>query len=423
MNQYIHELSSFEYMPKYFLGIETSKLSSSIKDRNHKHAYIQLKDAAMNPEHSIEDRIQAIRYMCRVPYKNYIQHCIEASESIIIDDTHDIYQRFYFFSNNDKYIKLDDHVVHELHKFFFYYAKEFKHPLELILLSCRYIMQSYDFNNSIRNDVYNFLIKIAEDIDETIFARSQVIDIILHTGDFDEVDYANNLLKDITTDDKNIYLNSQNIHNETINISVRNILRSLLKIKSDTKLQFEHLQKRLEEHCVTDENKENMIKYLYRIMTDPSKYETLNLSEILTLVLNKIETFNIDIQNECYKRLFEEAMDSSNTCSSGYLTRILNVLTGFVKEEELNLKINPIDELRNSIFARINSMIRTLSDSEKECLLTDLENNNHDTFDEFMGIYSPEDELRKEYKNILEEEIFTEIFNKTINDFKGISSN
>jgi hypothetical protein len=68
-------------------------------------------------------------------------------------------------------------------------------------------------------------------------------------------------------------------------------------------------------------------------------------------------------------------------------------------------------------------MIRTLSDSEKECLLTDLENNNHDTFDEFMGIYSPEDELRKEYKNILEEEIFTEIFNKTINEFKGISSN
>jgi hypothetical protein len=197
MNHYFNELSSFEYMPKYFLGIPTSELSSTRIDRSKKHAYLRLKDEAMNPEHLFEDRVQAIRYMCRVPYKNYIEHCIEASKTIIIDDTHDIYQRFYFFSNNDKYNKLDDHVVHELHNFFFYYGKEFKHPLELILLSCRYIMQTYDFNNSNRNDVYNFLIKIAEDINETIFARAQVIDIILNTGDFDEVDYANILLKDI----------------------------------------------------------------------------------------------------------------------------------------------------------------------------------------------------------------------------------
>lgn len=421
MNQYIHELSNFEYMPKYFLGIETAKLASSIIDRRYKHAYLQLKDASMNQEHNFEDRIQAIRYMCKIPYKNYIDHCIEASKTIIIDDNYDIYQRFQFFSNNDKYIKLDDHVVHELHKFFFYYAVEFKHPLELILLSCKYIMQTYDYVDLDRINVYKFLLKIAEDKNETIFARSQTIDIILHTGDFDEVDYANELLKQITTDDKNIYLNSQNIHNETINISVRNILRSLLKYKSDIYLQVEHLQNRLETHCKSDEDKEKMIKYLFRIMTDPSKYETLNLSEILSIVLNKIETFDISVQDQCYKRLFEEVIESSDTCSSGYLTRILNVLSGFVKEEEFILKISPLDELRNAIFARMNASIRSLSDNEKEVLLTDLEKCNYDTFDEFMGIYSPEDELRNEYKNIINEETFIELFNKTIEEFKGIN--
>jgi hypothetical protein len=420
-NGYTHELSSFEYMPKYFLGICTTDLAKTWVDKKTKHPYLCLKDEAMKPENTFENRIQAVRYMCRIPFKNYVQHCIDVSEKIIIDDQYDIYQRFYFFSNNNKYTKLDDHIVHHLHNFFFYYAKEFKHPLELILMSCRYIMQTYDYVNPDRINVYQFLLNIAQDINETIFARSQSIDIILHTGDFDEVDSAKQLLNEITTDDKNIYLNSQNVHNETINISIRNILRALLKNKPDIPLQIEHLQNRLETHCNSNEDKEKMIQFLYRIMTDPSKYETLNLCEILTLVLNKIDSFETSIQSQCYKRLFEEAVESSDTCSSGYLSRILNVLTGFVQEEELVLRISPTDELRSSIFARLNTIIRGLKDIEKELLFDDLYNQKYETFDEFMGYYSPEDELREEYKGILNEDEFTNIFNKTIDEFKGIN--
>jgi hypothetical protein len=81
--------------------------------------------------------------------------------------------------------------------------------------------------------------------------------------------------------------------------------------------------------------------------------------------------------------------------------------------------INPRDELRSVIFARINRNIRSLPEKTRESVLEAIEEANFGVFEEFMDYYSPEDEIRKEYSGLIEEEEFNKLFSKCVDEFIG----
>jgi len=200
-------------------------------------------------------------------------------------------------------------------------------------------------------------------------------------------------------------------------------VRRLHKEFSDIDFVTENSNIELIQKILTDkykENTEHISHFFFRIMTDSSRYERLSLSDIFILVHLKIQTFEESVKEECIKRLVQEIVDSNETCSTGYLTRIVNVLTGFVKEDELRLKISVEDELRCATFARLNNALKTLPGYLKEEVLQSLwESEDKQTFDEFYNMYSPEDELWVEYKNIISKEEFSKIYEKAVSDFKG----
>ena len=119
------------------------------------------------------------------------------------------------------------------------------------------------------------------------------------------------------------------------------------------------------------------------------------------------------------KRLLEEILDCDNSCTTGYFTRIVNTLNGFINEKDMCFNINPKDELRSVIFARINRNIRSLPEKTRESVLEAVEEGNFGVFEEFMDYYSPEDEIKKEYKGLIEEEEFDIIFKKCVREFMG----
>ena len=149
---YTTELSSFEWMPHKFLGIDTSLFGSSDKRLFHKHPFLQLEEASTNVAHPIEDRMQCVRYMCKIPYKNHIDHCINSTNFIVLEH-YDPYKLFHFYANNDKYLKLDDHVVYQVHPTFFKKCQLLYLPLELTLIVCRAIFTTYPFDSEERTDV------------------------------------------------------------------------------------------------------------------------------------------------------------------------------------------------------------------------------------------------------------------------------
>jgi hypothetical protein len=81
--------------------------------------------------------------------------------------------------------------------------------------------------------------------------------------------------------------------------------------------------------------------------------------------------------------------------------------------------INPKDELRSVIFARINRNIRSLPEKTRESVLEAIEEGNFGVFEEFMDYYSPEDEIKKEYTGLIEEEEFDNLFKKCVREFMG----
>ena len=428
-DEYSQQIGTFEYLPVNFLGINTSTFTDSYIPDDKEHPFLSLKRFAMDNSISFEDRIQCVRYMCFIPYKEYVLHCVKASKTIIENDKYDIYNRYFFFANNSRNTKLDGHVVHELHPYFFTLSKERNYPLELTLMSARYIIDQYDYLSDERNTVLEYILDVADDKNESIYARSECADILITLGEGNEIIFGEQVIEelgDLYNENKNktIYTNAQNAHNETINENTRNIVRALykdyLKTKSYNdlvKTSYEDIHKELSDIDNSEENNDKLHSFFYRVMTDPFRFERLSLSDIVLLVYNKICFF--ENKNDLMKRLLEEILDCDNSCTTGYFTRIVNTLNGFINDKDMCFNINPRDELRSVIFARINRNIRSLPEKTRESVLEAIEEANFGVFEEFMDYYSPEDEIRKEYSGLIEEEEFNKLFSKCVDEFIG----
>ena len=104
------------------------------------------------------------------------------------------------------------------------------------------------------------------------------------------------------------------------------------------------------------------------------------------------------------KRLLEELIEMSGTCSSGYVSRLINCVSGY---GEMMLKISFEEQIISNFSGRLNSSLNKICDNnslmrkniDKVKLIMNLENENEEILDEF-------------YERILEEMTTTEYKDK-----------
>jgi hypothetical protein len=431
---FIVNMSSFDHIPPKFLGIDTRTFGNAgnVYDDSI-HPFLQLKKYALDHTIEYDNRFQCVRYMVHIPYRECHTHCLEACKDLLSDESIEIDKRFYFFSNGDKYFKLTDQLVYDLHEYFFKIGLERKYPLKILLISVRYIISFYPDESEVREQVLDYILDIVDDVNETEYARAECADILYSIGRTEEAIYGMKKLQELGHMDQDlkkltIYSNKQNVHDETINDSVKKIISALHKeyLKNSTenmlgKCSLEYLHKIFTDDIKIDD-KEKIHSFFFRIMTDPTRFENLTLADIFMLVIFKIQTFDEGVKKEILKRLLEEINDSSETCHTGYVSRLANVLSGFVEGEDFNIKIDPKDEIRSAVFARLNTAISTLPIYLREDVTTSLFGEDKTTFEEFLGIYGDNirDELEKEYKDVLSIEEVHKFYEKSIKDFQSI---
>jgi hypothetical protein len=437
---FISNMSSFAHLPPKFLGIDTrtfGKTSSLYFDKDKPHPFLLLKEFSMNSSTTIDDRLQCMRYMIHIPYINGHEHCMEACKVILEDENIEVNKRFYFFANNDKYFKLTDQLVYDLHPFFLKLGIQRKYPLSMLLISARYILSFYPDESQDRDDTLDFVLDLIDDKQQTENIRGECADILYSFGREEEAIYGVKILQELGYMDQDLqkttlYTNRQNVHDKTINDSVRRTINSLhkeyLKTSKENLLgqcTLEFLHKLVYDEFKVDEQdsllREKIQQFFVRVMTDPTKFENLTLCDIFLLVLTKVQSLQGAIKEECYKRIIEEIEDSSDTCHTGYVSRLVNVLSGFVEGEDYILTIDPRDELRSAVFARVNTAIANLPIYLKEDVTNSLWGDDKSVFNEFLGLYGEtiKDELIEEYKNILTEKEVNEIYEKSIKKFQG----
>ena len=207
--------------------------------------------------------------------------------------------------------------------------------------------------------------------------------------------------------ERSIYDDSQNVHNTTINQSTLNTASELINRydPQNRKLDFVYYKTKSFSE-LPPEQIEKVEKSIHRINTDTSTFgKGFTLYIIYQSLLNLIERHFQ--KNDLNERLLDELIDMSGKCSTGHLSRLINVLQGFETDLQVKVKININDE----IYAKIKHLI------EKSVI-------NDDKMDEIMEDMLSEDKTI--YINFVKKvindniiEIVKEYDNVNINDISG----
>jgi hypothetical protein len=416
------DFSNFKDIPDTFMNIPTKTFGNSINN-----PFLQLYKSALDKTNSFEDRCQAVRYMQRIFYLNNLKYCTDVAINILKDESQPFSKRYYFFSNNDAYVKLDYEIVNECHKYVYNHFYEFNAPLMYKILSAQFILAHLLHTEYDRDELQQFLLEIANDKEQSVNYRAECADILYRHGvEKHYVEDAENVIKELgELYQKNkvstIYTNAQNVHDITINKKIINTLQKLIETVKTTRNSGEVLESIRNEHSYLDSEKlHKIMSSLERITIDTAKYEMLNMSDILVLVWEYI--CNSEHKNELENRLLQELEEMDETCSTGHLSRILNVLSGYFVESSVEISFK--EQLRSNIFARYTKMINMLPEYKKEKINEEMILTNpseKDTIKEFLCDYNIEETLYKEFVNSGHIDVcdFYETYEKAIDDFFG----
>lgn len=274
------------------------------------------------------------------------------------------------------------------------------------ILSGQYLLQHCELNSEDKIIIQDILYSFATDEELDYNLRADAADTLLGLGTDEYKENARNIiicLGRIGGNNKTIYDNAQNVHTTEIEKSVSNIIGLLcssnIPLKVDgTEIDFEHVeneiinilneepykiscnlqkcdinnftQKEIYEikknifckKCIKNvEKKDKITISLNRIKMDRTLYlNTYKLNNILIKIWTRINTTDynslyksdISIKNELIKRLLEELEEMSGTCTSGFITRLANIFSGF--DEDLTVRISIEDQIIANFTGRLN---------------------------------------------------------------------
>jgi hypothetical protein len=280
------------------------------------------------------------------------------------------------------------------------------------ILASQYILQKLEPSEADVLKVCEQVLSFANDEDLDYNLRADAADLLLNLGT-DEMKIKGRhiieILGRIHGESKTVFGNAQNVHVEEIEESVLEMLEYLVDIPiqmiEGEPITFGHVNGRIEylmkqeknihtvnghvtkcaghceccEVCITSvTNCDEIPKYcsndclaieerhdkirisLNRIVMDRVLYSKYNNS--LINILLKMWSFIKDneYEEQLHKRLLEELFDMSGTCSSGFASRLVNVMSGF---SQFNIRISWKDQIASNFNGRMNALINHIKDS------------------------------------------------------------
>jgi hypothetical protein len=253
------------------------------------------------------------------------------------------------------------------------------------------------------------LISFAQDNELDYNLRADAADVILRVGSDKNKLTARKIIMILGTRDgvvKTIFDNAQNVHVNEIEESVLEALEFLSSIeikpisgvRGTEEIGFEYVKKQIDNITKKEkENKKDKINIsLNRIYLDRALYSKYNctLLNILLKVWTYIKTH--ESEDDMTKRLVEELVDMSGTCSSGFASRLINVISGF---GDFNLRISWKDQIIANFTGRMNAKIREIANSDKKIINF----NMYEIIKDKENISSTEEQLETFQEKVLEE--------------------
>ena len=260
------------------------------------------------------------------------------------------------------------------------------------ILAGQYLIQKTKIKGKELEQTELTLMSFAQDPDLDYNLRADAADVVLQLGSEENKKTAREIIMMLGRQDgdvKTIFDNAQNVHVDEIEQSVLEALEFLSGISMKTlsgvpgtaQITFEYVKKHIEEELEKSkpkepkrktkkykeekknyDEKEDKIKIsLNRIYMDRALYSNYNCS--LLHILLKIWTY-LSTHESCEdmkNRLLEELIDMSGTCSSGFASRLVNVISGY---GDFNLTISWRDQIVANFTGRLNARARDITSEE-----------------------------------------------------------
>jgi hypothetical protein len=281
-------------------------------------------------------------------------------------------------------------------------------------------MLPQDIFSDIHQDTQKILLDMSENEQIEYNRRADAADILLRLGNDEYVKKSRHIINVVlqldTSNQKSIYSNSQNVHSLGVEESVLDALEYLVQIElmqvNDSEqislsyiiteinkmlaIEKENIflkNANMSNISTTDTTKKCMyccnqtttvhhtdelvfcddfcqkqymrqedIKFsLKRIGMDRALYSKLNLSlsRVMLHLWSYIEKHKDKI--ELKKRLLEELEEMSGTCSSGYLSRMINSVSGI---GDFGIKISWKEQIMSNMCAKLNREIQKITDTD-----------------------------------------------------------
>jgi len=275
---------------------------------------------------------------------------------------------------------------HHLEKLLILFSENDDNDILYRILSCQYLLQHFRYYN-----IENILLTFAENENTEYNLRADSADILLNLGSEQMKIKGREIitkLGNISGKSKTIFDNAQNVHVKEIEKSVMTILEYLSNIPilkiDDEFIDYEYVKNKI----IEINNSENIIISLNRIYMDRILYFNNNLSNILVKLWSYISK-NENVE-EMTKRLIEELEDMSGTCSSGFLSRLINTISGF---GEMNITISYEDQIISNFCGRLNAYAQKITKADS-CFY-------NEKYNDILILYKFKDDCDK--KDIIEE--------------------
>ena len=251
------------------------------------------------------------------------------------------------------------------------------------ILSGQYLLQKCSLTPSTSLSVQKRILSFAQDSDVEYDRRADAADILLRLGEKNMQEAGRSIIKElgcVAGEVKTVFDNAQNVHNEEVEESVFEALEFLNTLPIHTinnlPIDFDYVNTQVENMVIEKEENERKKNPTFmevekserirlamnRIRMDRALYFKYNNS--LLNILLKVWTYMVSDQEnfkEMCTRLLEELEEMSNTCSSGYAIRLINVISGF---GNFNMRISFEDQIIANFIGRLNAKARLIQSED-----------------------------------------------------------
>ena len=208
-----------------------------------------------------------------------------------------------------------------------------------------------------------------------IYLRGDAADVMIGYGNAETQARGRQILNEIGREGFGIYNDGQNVHSsgveQSVSESVIMLRKWAIKHQVDTS-KFDNAYLTIMQKAIVEEwGKEvcdRMETSLLRIRLITRLYNEMKPSQIFTTIIAWIsKRESLDEQTELFTRAKQELEDIVNTCSTGVISRLVNILSGY---DEFTIKITFSDQIKANLTGRLNAYARNL-----------LTNCDHDFYD------------------------------------------